>query len=61
MSVMNRGPRRFGRYWRDEKGRLHRKDGPAVEYDSGNKHWYRHGVYQRRLNHDAGTRAPGSQ
>jgi len=27
--------------WRNKSGKLHRLDGPAVEYDSGNKEWFK--------------------
>lgn len=33
-------------------GALHRLDGPAVEYDSGIKVWYVHGVRAKRLAQD---------
>ena len=26
--------------WRNEKGQLHREDGPAIEYTEGSKYWY---------------------
>ena len=32
-----------GTYWRDNKGRLHRRDGPAIEYGDGDVAWYLHG------------------
>lgn len=32
-------------FWRNEKGQLHREDGPACEYTHGNKAWYLNGVY----------------
>jgi hypothetical protein len=31
----------------DSEGRLHRDDGPAVEYVDGTKHWYQHGLLHR--------------
>jgi hypothetical protein len=30
--------------WRDEKGQLHRDDGPAASYPDGRKIWFRDGV-----------------
>lgn len=33
--------------WEDERYRLHRDDGPAVEYDEGITMWYRHGNLHR--------------
>jgi hypothetical protein len=33
--------------WRNEKGELHRLDGPAVEYASGEKHWFQNGQRHR--------------
>ena len=35
------------REWRDEHGRLHREDGPAIEYPSGSKSWYQNGKLHR--------------
>lgn len=35
-----------GRHWRDQ-GRLHREEGPAVEYDDGAKWWFRDGHFHR--------------
>lgn len=32
------------RVWLDEHTRLNRHDGPAMEYDNGDKSWYQHGV-----------------
>ena len=26
--------------WRNEKGQVHRLDGPAIEYANGTKYWY---------------------
>jgi hypothetical protein len=28
------------KFWRNEKGELHREDGPAVEWANGDKEWY---------------------
>ena len=33
--------------WRDEKGALHREEGPAVEGEDGFKQWWLHGVRHR--------------
>ena len=33
-------------YW-NEKGKLHRLDGPAIEWDSGSKYWCINGQYHR--------------
>jgi hypothetical protein len=33
--------------WRDEEGRLHREDGPAIIHANGSYKWYRHGVRHR--------------
>lgn len=32
-----------GTYWYDNQGRLHRRDGPAIEYSNGDVEWYLHG------------------
>ena len=32
-------------------GKLHRDDGPAVEWPNGDKHWYRHGKLHRLDGH----------
>ena len=34
-------------YWYNEDGRLHREDGPAIEYASGTKSWYLNGQLHR--------------
>ena len=34
------------KYWR-LNGKLHREDGPAIEYANGNKWWYLNGKYHR--------------
>jgi len=34
---------RFGNKWWYLNGRLHREDGPAIEYDDGYKFWYLNG------------------
>jgi hypothetical protein len=33
--------------YRNEKGKLHRLDGPAVEWNSGSKFWYKNGKNHR--------------
>jgi len=33
--------------WRNESGRLHREDGPAIEYTGGDKEWWLNGKYHR--------------
>lgn len=33
--------------WRDDRGQLHRTDGPAVEHVTGNKFWYENGLRHR--------------
>jgi hypothetical protein len=33
--------------WRNKEGKLHREDGPACEYPSGAKEWYRDGKLHR--------------
>ena len=39
---------RFGtKYWKNDKGQLHREDGPAVEYADGSKWWYLNGKLHR--------------
>jgi hypothetical protein len=37
----------WGNAWRNERGQLHRKDGPAVEYVSGTKEWWKNGKQHR--------------
>jgi len=34
------------KHWYKE-GKLHREDGPAVEYANGEKHWYKEGKHHR--------------
>ena len=29
--------------WMDKEGRVHREDGPAIEWANGNKEWYMNG------------------
>jgi hypothetical protein len=33
--------------YRDEKGNLHREDGPAIERNDGSKYWYLNGKKHR--------------
>jgi len=33
--------------WRNSDGKLHRKDGPAIEWAHGDKHWYLNGKLHR--------------
>ncbi len=33
--------------WINEKGLLHREDGPALEYSFGSNYWYFNGEYHR--------------
>jgi hypothetical protein len=35
------------REYRDEQGRLHRENGPALIHANGSHKWYRHGVRHR--------------
>jgi hypothetical protein len=30
--------------WKLPNGNLHNKDGPAIEYSNGSKHWYLNGI-----------------
>ena len=41
--------------WRDDEGRLHREDGPAVEHANGSEKWYRHGGATARALRPAST------
>lgn len=34
-------------YWQDSDGRFHRRNGPAVQWDDGEKVWYIHGQFHR--------------
>ena len=40
---------RGNKFWRDQKKRLHREDGPAVEYFNGAKEWW---LYDKRHRED---------
>jgi hypothetical protein len=33
--------------WRNEKGQIHRKKGPAIEWFNGTKMWYKNGELHR--------------
>jgi hypothetical protein len=33
--------------WKNKNGKLHRLDGPAVDYPDGNKYWYKNGERHR--------------
>ena len=33
--------------WRNEEGRLHRLDGPAVEWETKTRKWYKNGILHR--------------
>ncbi len=33
--------------WRNKEGKLHRLDGPAVEWPNGYKAWYKNGIIHR--------------
>lgn len=35
------------RRWYNERGKLHREDGPAVEFKNGTRHWRQHGQFHR--------------
>lgn len=51
MSVSNETKMYINEYgdklWRNEKGELHREDGPAIEYPDGYKQWYINGKRHR--------------
>lgn len=36
-----------GVMWKNVKGQLHREDGPAIEYNNGDKSWWVNGKYHR--------------
>ena len=38
-------------FWRNKEGRLHRLDGPAIEYSSGTKEWWQNGKVHRLDGH----------
>jgi hypothetical protein len=33
--------------WKDKRGRVHRLNGPAIEYEGGDSSWFRHGILHR--------------
>lgn len=35
------------RFWRNDYGKLHRLDGPAIEFSDGSKFWYKNGQRHR--------------
>ena len=35
------------RMWKDGRMRLHRENGPAIEWPDGEKNWYHHGELHR--------------
>ena len=37
----------FDKIWRNEKGELHREDGPALECANGKKSWYKNRLWHR--------------
>jgi hypothetical protein len=37
----------YGIEYRNEQGKLHREDGPAVEYKDGTKYWLINGKFHR--------------
>ena len=37
----------FDKVYRDERGFLHREDGPAIEFVNGDKFWYFNGRFHR--------------
>ena len=37
------------RFWYNKNGKLHRIDGPAIEFNDGDKYWYKNGL-KHRLN-----------
>jgi hypothetical protein len=48
------------KYWRDHCGKMHRDDGPAIEWPNGDKWWYHHGK-RHRANGPAIERRNGSK
>ena len=47
--------------WRNSAGKLHRKDGPAIEHENGDKEWYVNGKLHREdgpaIEYAGGTKA----
>lgn len=37
----------YAKFWYNEQHKLHREDGPAVEWNTGGKEWLQNGVYHR--------------
>ena len=35
------------KFWKNKEGKLHRLDGPAVDYVDGRKQWYKNGLRHR--------------
>ena len=48
------------KYWKNDKGKLHRIDGPAIEDINGSKFWYINGK-RHRLNEPACEYADGTK
>ena len=40
-------PHIMGHVWMNDKGQMHREDGPAVIRESGYKYWYKNGKQHR--------------
>ena len=38
---------RFDIFWENENGQIYREDGPAIEYSSGTRQWFKNGVLHR--------------
>ena len=47
-------------YWRLPNGKIHREDGPAIEYANGSKFWYQNGK-RHRLDGPAEEYADGTK
>ncbi len=52
--------KRGDKIWKDNLGRFHRLDGPAVEYADGEKSWYKNGL-KHRLDGPAVERSDGTR
>ena len=37
----------FNKYWKIKYGKLHREDGPAIEYFNGIREWFKNGLRHR--------------
>ena len=35
------------KFWKNKEGKLHRLDGPAIDYVDGRKQWYKNGLRHR--------------